>query len=316
MAEKSLDPGTGVKYRRKTKRIINPDGSFNVRKIVPFSYNDGYTNLINMTWVKFLCFISLIVLLINVVFASLYFLAGAETIGKTESTGWVDSFLYCLYFSFQSFTTVGYGAMHPTGHLSNVISSVETVLGWGLFAIITGLLYGRFSRPSARIRFSNKVMFARDKDNNLSLQFRIANQRKNMLVNLHAVVMLKLVEHSADGFNRNYFELPLKMDSIHFFPLNWTLVHTIDGQSPLTGLRLEDLKMKDVELLVLITGFDDTFSQDVHTRYSYVHDDIVWEGSFRHPFYTDDEGDIIFPMHWLDEYETSDKEKGTTDSST
>ncbi|MFA0964619.1 ion channel [Roseivirga sp. BDSF3-8] len=309
MSEKSKDPGTGVKYRRKTKRIINKDGSFNVKKIVPYSYSDGYISLINMGWIKFLSFTLAVILIINIIFASLYMMAGAETIGHTMGGSWIDAFLSCLYFSFQSFTTVGYGAMHPSGHLSSVISSFETVLGWGLFAIITGLLYGRFSRPSARIRFSHKALFVRDDKGNRSLQLRIANQRKNMLVNLNAVVMLKLIDHTEEGFTRNYHQLPLRLNHIHFFPLNWTLVHDIDESSPLYNFNLDDLKMKDVELLVLITGFDDTFSQDVHTRFSYVHEDLIWDAKFRHPFYTDDQGDIIFPMHWLDEYESIEDQR-------
>jgi inward rectifier potassium channel len=169
-----------------------------------------------------------------------------------------------------------------------------------VFAIATGLLYGRFSRPSARIVYSKNAIIAPYQDGT-SLQFRVANARSNTLMNMEARVLLMTVDASNGELKRNFIDLPLERRHIYFFALTWTVVHPIDEASPLFGKNREDLEKLAGELLILIQGFDDTFSQVVHSRYSYPHDQIVWGAKFTPAFRFDTKGDMIVEVDRIDE---------------
>jgi inward rectifier potassium channel len=169
-----------------------------------------------------------------------------------------------------------------------------------VFAIATGLLYGRFSRPSARIIYSKNAIVAPYQDGT-SLQFRIANARSNTLMNMEARVLLMTVDSSNGELKRNFIDLPLERPKIYFFALTWTIVHPIDSSSPFFGKTREDLAKLSAEVLVLIQGFDDTFSQVVHARYSYRHDEIVWGAKFAPAFKIDTKGGLVVQVDHIDE---------------
>jgi inward rectifier potassium channel len=161
--------------------------------------------------------------------------------------------------------------------------------------VITGLLYGRFSRPSARIRFSDNMLIAPYQDG-ISLQFRVANGRSNTLMDLEARMLLMTVERVDGVLQRKYAALDLERKSVYFFPLTWTIVHPIDENSPFYKKTAEDLARVEAEVLILIKGFDDTFSQVVHARYSYRHEDIVWGAKFVPAFSIDTSGDMVLEV--------------------
>jgi len=288
------DPGTGTQYTRYSKRIINKDGSFNVRKVsLPFSTRNTYQFLIQIGWFKFLGVILAYLLVVNALFALAYLFAGPANFGGLSRGSTTHEFLQLYYFSFQTFTTVGYGAISPQGDLANVISSFEAIYGWMSFAIITGILYGRFSRPSARLSYSHRAIIAPYGEKETSLQFRIANMRNSNLMEMEATVMLMLVERGERGIlKRQFMPLALERNQILFFPLNWTIVHRIDENSPLHGKNQKDLQQMDAEVLIMIKGFDDTFSQTVHSRYSYKMDEIEWGARFVSTFETQPSGHI------------------------
>jgi inward rectifier potassium channel len=302
MQKQTIDPGLGEKYFQKTKRIINNDGSFNVTKVgAGFNYKDIYQYLINISWTKFFMIVLSVYISLNFLFAFLYFFIGVEDIAGISSNS-LNNFLDAFFFSAQTLTTVGYGGMSPKGLLVNVISAFEAMSGLMCFALITGLLYGRFSRPSARILFSENAVIAPYRGIT-GLQFRIANQRRNTLMEIEARVLLVLIEKDGNQYNRKYFDLKLERNSVYFFPLTWTIVHPINEESPFYGKSEAEIKLSEPEILILIKGFDDTFSQVVHSRYSYTADEIIWNAKFIRAFNNEENGDIIFNIKDIHKFE-------------
>jgi inward rectifier potassium channel len=299
MKKESFDPGLTTQFSGELRRTINPDGSFNVRR-EGLRWRDAnpYLMLIDTTWPRFLFVVAMGFVLVNVIFASLYVVIGVEHLKGLESD--MGPFANAFFFSFHTLTTVGYGNVYPEGTLANTISSLEAASGLMVFAIATGLLYGRFSRPSARIVYSKKAIIAPYQDGK-SLQFRVTNARTNVLMNMEARVLLMTVESSDGVLKRNFIDLPLERRSVYFFALTWTIVHPIDSDSPLFGKTPEELAMVSAELLILMQGFDDTFSQVVHSRYSYRHDELIWGAKFTPAFKIDGKGDMVVEVNRIDE---------------
>jgi inward rectifier potassium channel len=299
MKKESFDPGLTTKFSGELRRTINPDGSFNVRR-EGLKWRDAnpYLMLIDTTWTRFLLVVMAGFLGVNLIFACLYLMIGIHSLKGLESD--MGPFANAFFFSVHTLTTVGYGNVYPEGTWANVISSLEAATGLMVFAIATGLLYGRFSRPSARIVYSKNSIVAPYQDGT-SLQFRVTNARKNVLMNMEAHVLLMTVDSSDGELKRSFIDLPLERSSVYFFALTWTIVHPIDSASPLFGKTREDLAQHSAELLVLIQGFDDTFSQEVHSRYSYRHDEIVWGAKFTPAFKIDPKGDLVVEVNRIDE---------------
>jgi inward rectifier potassium channel len=307
MFKQSQDPGLGEKYFRHTKRIINKDGSFNVIKTGgDFSSINAYHYLINVTWIKFLFVVFSGFILVNLFFAVLYQIAGIENLSNAASNDTMHSFLNTFFFSVQTFATVGYGGIHPIGILSNIIASLESMAGILSFALATGLLYGRFSKPSAKIIFSEKAIITPHKDGT-ALMFRIANARSNILMEMKASAMVTFLDKGEHQFNRKYYPLNFEINFINFFPLPWTIVHPINEDSPLFQKTPEDLKKLEAEILIMIKGFDDSFSQQVITRYSYKYDEIDWEVKFIRAFTTDETGETIVNLDKISATESLSK---------
>lgn len=303
MFKQSQDPGLGEKYYKHTKRIINKDGSFNIKRIGGgLSSRNTFHYLINISWTKFLLIVFAGFISVNLFFAILYHLAGVENLVNAESQNGLQSFLNIFFFSVQTFATVGYGGIHPTGILSNIIASIESMTGILSFALATGLLYGRFSKPSAKISFSDKAIITTFKDGK-ALMFRVANARPNVMMEMEANAMMTFLDKSNNQFTRKYFPLKLEIKFIYFFPLPWTIVHQIDEDSPLFGKTESDLKELEGEMLVMIKGFDDSFSQTVITRNSYKYDEIEWDSKFIRAFTTDESGETIVDLEKLSETE-------------
>lgn len=294
------DPGLGEKYKAKTKRVINKDGSFNVKYVGKNTrVKNVYHLLMMLPWWKFMIGIFIAYFLINAFFASIYYLIGVNEIGSASTDG-LEAFMDAFFFSVQTLTTIGYGAMAPQGIASHSVATIEALLGVLSFAIGTGIFYGRFARPSAEILFSDNAIIHHNNDKRF-LQFRIVNRRKNILMDVEATVILVWNE---ENYQRRYFQLDLETSQIVFFPMNWTLVHEISKDSPLHNRDHEELIAMNAELLILIKGFDDSFNQMVHTRYSYRWDEVLWDQQFAKAFHTNQEGDIIMDVDKIHEVNT------------
>ncbi|MBB6462787.1 ion channel [Flammeovirga kamogawensis] len=302
---KIQDPGVGVQYDHETKRIINSNGSFNVRRKGTANFvRDAYHWLISIRWFPFVIVVGSVILSTNIIYAFLYMACGLEDIsGVIVSDSMGDNFTQALFFSVQTFTTVGYGAMAPESNVIGIIASIEAFNGLLLSAFSTGILYGRFSRPLSKIIFSKNAIITLFKDTNKkSLQFRIINKRANTLLNLRASVFISIQEPitTSEGkeiHKRNFFDLSLERSKIMFMPLSWTLVHMIDEQSPLYGITQEEMIKRHAEVLITLKVYDETFGQDTYTYHSYYATDFLEGKRFIRNFQVDDEGDIILNVN-------------------
>lgn len=304
MAKQLNDPGLGSKYEGKTKRLINQDGSFNIKKVgVGSNIRDTFHALINMSWAKFLFLALLAIFIINIGFALVYVAIGVEQLQGDVEGDTLDNILQAFYFSFQTFTTVGYGQIVPIGMFINLVAFLESTTGLMVFAIITGLLYGRFSKASMRILYSEKALISPYKDG-WAFMFRVTNMRNSLLTGLSASVAISVVENEKGNKVRRYYQLPLEIKFIEFFPASWTIVHPIDKASKLANIDLRKLDEKEAEFIIQLKGFDQTFSQNVHSHYSYIPDEIILGAKFKPAYSYDNDGTMVLPLDKFHEYET------------
>lgn len=301
MRKPSFDPGLTQQFTAPYRRAINKDGSFNVRRRGT-TWRDfhPYLHLINMSWASFLATLFLGYLVINTVFACAYFALGrGQLVGGDAATA-AGRFFNCFFFSAHTLTTVGYGNIAPATLMANLIAVFEALVGVLGFAVATGLLFGRVSRPSARIGFSEKMVIAPYQEGQ-SLQFRVVNRRRNSLAELQARCMLMTVENNGGTPKRKYELLNLERPEVLFLALTWTVVHPIDSDSPLWGKTAEDLARLQAEVMILLKAYDDTFSQTVVARYSYRHDEIAWNKRFAPAFFVNGHGDLVLEVHKVGE---------------
>jgi len=302
MQKPSFDPGLTQQFTGVLRRAINKDGSFNVRRIGgSWRHIHPYLHLINMSWSAFLGTVFLGYVVVNTIFATLYYTLGPNQIRGADSVDGLGRFLNAFFFSAQTLTTVGYGSFAPGGIAANTLAALEAMIGLMGFALATGLLFGRVSKPSAKIGFSDNMLMAPYQDRT-SLQFRVVNLRSNVLIELEASVLLMTVEGPAGQLARKYEPLTLERQRVFFFPLTWTVVHPVDDSSPLFGKTPSELEALQAEVLILIKGFDDTFSQTVNARYSYRYDEIVWGARFSPAFHIDGDGQIVLEVDQVGKY--------------
>ena len=278
-ADANHDLGFGsVVASESRQRLLNRNGSFNVaREGLDFwpSLN-LYQTLILTSWPRFFASVTLSYLLLNSFFAIAYFFCGPNALngGGTEL-----GILRTFFFSIQTFATIGYGHISPFGLVTNIIVTFESLFGLLWLALATGLVFARFSRPTAKIAFSNVAIIAPYRGIT-AFEFRIANERQNQIIELEAQVLFSRFVES-DGKRVRHFDLlNLERNKVSFFPLSLTVVHPIDETSPLYNLTEKDFRETEAEFLILLTGIDETFSQTVHARSSYNFDEIVWNARF------------------------------------
>ena len=307
-AAAAVEPDLGfgsVVAREARTRLLNRDGTFNVRREgLPLSQSlSAYHYLLTVSWPKFLGFVVGAYVLVNVVFASLYVACGDDSLSAFAREAGASHFRTAFFFSVQTLATIGYGAITPQNLAANVVVTVESLFGLLGMAMVAGIMFARFSRPVARIVFSDRALVAPYRGGK-AFMFRIVNQRSSEIVNMQAKVLFAKRKEAGDGA-RTFVSLKLERDSVVFFPLAWTLVHPIDESSPLWQLDSEALRSCDVEFLVLLDGFDETFSQTVHARSSYRADEVVWGAQFRSVFNAPRaDGTISVDIRKLHEYET------------
>ena len=292
MQTPSFDPGLTQKYDGPLRRVINSDGTFNVlRRGTNWRDVNPYLHLVSISWTKFFGWVLLNYVLVNSLFAAVYFLMGPGALTGRPGAPPSSRFLQCLFFSSQTLTTVGFGAISPVSATANIIAAFEALCGLLGFAVATGLLFGRVSRPSARIGFSGKALIAPYQDGT-SFQFRMVNRRANTLIEPSATLMLMTVDRTNGTSRRDFRLMKLERPSIMLFPLTWTIVHPIDADSPLFGKTHDDLEAVQAEFMILIKAWDETFAQTVHQRFSYRYSEIVWGGKFTPAFGVDEKGDL------------------------
>jgi inward rectifier potassium channel len=281
------DLGFGTEVARGTRRrLLNRDGSFNValEGLNPLSSLGLYQWLLRISWPHFLLFICVLYIAINALFAGAYLLCGPDALQTSTGSFANQPFYRAFYFSVDTFATIGYGNIYPVGVAANTLVTIEALLNILSVALVTGVVFARFSRPSARIIYSRNAVVAPYRGKT-ALEFRIANARSSQLIDVQVQAILTKIEPTPNGSTmRKFYELPLERQRVVFFPLSWTVVHPIEPGSPMWGLTQKDLLAADAELLVLLIATDETISQTVHSRSSYQADEIVWGAKFANMF--------------------------------
>ncbi len=281
--ENRQDLGFGTQVNEHDTRLLNRDGSFNVKRTggTFWSRLNIFNRLMVCSWGRFLLLVISFYLILNFIFAGIYEIVGIENLQGADLTSRGSRFMDAFFFSSQTLTTVGYGRIAPIGFWASSVAAIESLLGLLIFALATSLLYGRFSRPVAHILYSDKAIIAPYLDVT-AFMFRIVNERANQLIDLQIEVAMSILEVQPNGKNvRRYYALKLERNRVNFFPTNWTVVHPITQESPMFGLSKEELLSRDGEFLILIRATEDTFNQTVHSRISYHASEMVFGAKFK-----------------------------------
>ncbi len=293
------DLGFGTQLGDEVSRFINRDGGFNIRKDGNSGYY-AYEQLVEMSWSRFFLVVVSYFIGINLLFAFLFGLVGLEHIAGMTSKGILGGLAEAFFFSVQTFTSVGYGVLHPVGGVANLLASLDALVGLMSFALATGLFFSRFARPIAKIAFSSIGLITPFREG-MSFQMRMVNKRSNHLINMSARMMVTWVAPVEDGVRKRQFSmLDLDLNKISLFPMNWTLVHPITPESPLWKKTAEDLQEMHVEILVMVQGFDETYHQEIHARASYIGNEIQWGVKFSPMFRTEPGQPTIVDLGRLD----------------
>ncbi|MES2125908.1 MAG: ion channel [Pseudomonadota bacterium] len=238
-------------------------------------WTDLYHWMLAMSWPRFFALVGGLYLVTNLLFATLLFIVPGSVNNARPG-----EFLDVFFFSIETLATVGYGFMNPASAYGHVVASCEILVGMLEVAVVTGLMFARFSRPSSRILFSRVAVIAKF-NGTPTLMIRTGNERNNLI--LEATVRASIVrrESTLEGqeFTR-FYDLPLERNSTSVFALSWTVMHRIDEHSPLFGRSAEDLLAEGATLMVSISGMDDTLNDFVHARYSYGPDELLYGRRF------------------------------------
>jgi inward rectifier potassium channel len=221
------------------------------------------------SWPAFIAGAATVFVAFNAFFAFFYWI-GDQPISNVPGGAYIDY----LYFSIETLSTAGYGDMHPQTHYGHFVATVELFTGIFSMSVMTGLVFARFSRPSARLLFAENPVIS-DHDGEKTLMLRLANERHNIISNATARLWLFKNTISKEGQPfRRFYELPLSRNESPALALSWTLFHVIDETSPLYGLTAEDLKANNITLAVVVSGYDSVAAQTIHARKSYEHPEI------------------------------------------
>lgn len=304
---KNVD-NTGFSTSSNTEggRLTNKDGSVNLKKTgIPFWERVSlYHTLLRMSRWRFLLSVFLFYTVTNVLFAVVYLSVGVNNLHGIDSTlDTLTKFEQAFFFSSQTLTTVGYGHISPVGLAANVVASLESFIGILSFALVTGLLYGRFTRPKAYITFSRNLLISPHKGRK-ALMIRLATYKNNHLTDVEAQLTLSMYIRKDGSRVRQFYILPLEISKINSLALSWTLVHLVDEESVLFGMTQEDLRDAEIELLYHVKGFDDHFSNIVQQRTSYIYSEIIYGARFLPVFHRSaDNNSTILELDKLNAYE-------------
>lgn len=272
--------GFGSKNYNKHTRFLNKDGTVNIRRLDGDFWGriDVYHSLITMSWKRFILMVLFGYLVANLLFASVYYWAGPHNFGNLTHKDSLHEFLDLFFFSAQTLTTVGYGYIYPKGVVVSTIAAIESMTGLLTFALATGVLYGRFSRPQAHIRYSKHCVIA-PYEGITGFMFRMANATQNELIETE--VKLILVKNNLETNQREFLPLTLEIEKISFMALSWTIVHPIDDKSPMYKMTKADLEKADAEIMILFKAINDTYSDMVYSRTSYKAFELIENAKFK-----------------------------------
>jgi len=310
--EELRDLGFGTRVAQQSRqRLLNRDGSFNVyrRGLSFFGRLDAFHALLTMSWRRFFALSFAFYVAINAIFGVAFTLCGPEALEGVPQAGWPERLPGAFFFSVETFTTVGYGNIAPQSIAADLLVTFEAFIGLLATALVTGIAFARFTRPTSSIAFSSRAVIAPYRGGQ-ALMFRMINLRRSELSSLEAVVVLALVEERRGIRARRFHTLTLERSQVAFFPLAWTVVHPIDSDSPMWEMQTEDFASREAELLVLITAIDDKLSQMTQARTSYAAEEIICGARFADMFEPTDGGALAVNVEKLDEIEPVERPPG------
>ncbi len=301
------ETGLGTNSNLNGGRFFNKDGTPNmqVAGLRFWERINWFHALLTLPRWKFILLVLVFFIATNLFFALIYLIIGIEHLGGMVASSDAEKFGEAFFFSAQTFTTVGYGRINPIGFAASVVAAFEALCGLMSFALATGLLYGRFAKPKAYIRYSKNALFAPFKDST-ALMLRMVPYTKNYLVNVEAKITVTM-RISEDGQLKNrFYNAALEIAKANALTANWTLVHSINEDSPFYNLSKVDIENAGIEIIILVQGFDESFANTVISRTSYTCDEFVYGAKFL-PMYgpTEDGKSTILRIDKLDDYESA-----------
>ncbi len=301
------DNDTGFSSLASTQggRILNKDGSLNIVRTgqSPLERLNFFHGLISMNWTHFSIIVLLFYVFMNLLFGLVYYWIGVEHLNGSVANNELNKFLESFFFSTQTFATVGYGRINPTGILTNLVSSLEALLGVLSLALVTSLLYSRFSKPKSKLLYSTNLLVAPFHGAS-ALMFRFANADNEQLIECEMQLVLSMTIKENEKEERKYFPLKLERNKVASLAMNWTIVHPLNEDSPIYEYSAQDLADSDAEFMILLKAFDNTYSQVVHTRSSYKHDDIIWGAKFKPMYHKAKNGSFtVLELDKISDYE-------------
>jgi inward rectifier potassium channel len=276
------DLGIGrVQADRARERFLNKDGSFNSKRLglTWFESLSPFYWMLSLTWSQFFAVTTTFFIGLNILFAWLYVLCGPDALQMTTSSPVENTFWRGFFFSVETLSTIGYGHIAPVSIAAHVVSSIEAFIGLLAVAVLTGLVYARFSKPVSKVLWSRNALIAPFQDGH-GLMFRIANGLRNDIIEVNVQTTIAMFEMVNGQRIRRFHPLTLERNSIAFFTLSWTVVHPITPASPVWGLTEADLLEREAEILIVLHGIDDVLYQRMHSRSSYKAEEIVWYAKF------------------------------------
>ena len=277
-----------MKKRKKdpTRRyvLVTKSGALRQESISGSLWRDTYHFLMENSWPTLIGFLAFIYLVLNLIFAILFMLGG-NCLGESDGS-FSDSF----YFSVQTLATIGFGHLYPKNGYANFIVTIEAFVGTLGTAVMTGLIFAKFSIPKAKVLFSKHVTITTH-NGKKALKLRLANNRGNQLVEGRITVSVLMNETNSEGeFLRRIRDLQLDRNTTPVFVLSWLITHIIDESSPLYDLSADQFDKNDLQIIVSFVGLDDTSGQTMHARHLYRHRDVAWNARLADFFGTDSDG--------------------------
>ena len=259
-------------------------------------FSDLFHTLLGASWARLLLLIAGFLIVANLIFAFAFFIDPRAVANRSVDGPLVYSFSSLLddfFFSVQTMATVGYGRMWPSDTYGNFVASFEAFFGLISFAMASALLFTRLARPTAKVLFS-KVAVITIRNGRPCLMFRLANARGNQIIEGKINVTLLRREVTLEGeVIRPFIDIPLARDHTPILAITWSVIHYIDEKSPFYQATADSLRDREIELVVSFTGVDETYSQQVYARHSYVLEEIRWREKLADIIMRDDQGRIV-----------------------
>lgn len=303
-ATSEINTGFGTKSTDYGGRFINKNGNPNVTKsgVGFWERISWYHVLLDMPRWKFFLVIISFYLSVNILFSAIYFYLGSQEFGGTLTESHFEQFLEAFFFSCQAFTVGGYGRIEAGSLFINALCALEAFMGLLTLAVITGLLYGRFSSPRAYIRFSENAVLAPFHDG-LAIMMRLAPFKNTTLTDAEAKLSLAIVLEENGKMVNKFYHLPLEYSTVNSLTLSWTIVHPITATSPFYNFEKVDFKNVKGEILVYVKAYDDMFSNTVVARTSYTMEELVLGAKFNPVYHkTEDNSKTILYVDKLNSF--------------